>query len=215
MLRERVVAEHRGRRRHRPFGTDDEGSGDQDLGAVGHHRAVRGGDPGPAEIADRSGAVGADDQAVTVELAVCHPELVQGSTARQIPSTRSSLTSCCPYDPKPRPVLSVTSNASRWVAMPAATIGRTETPARSASNVTNASCSTCRRRLNPRLGRSPRFHREPQSEARNCPSHASRPYTLTRWSAHNVRHHGTGSKTFRHPVVGRTHPGLRGSGNGG
>ena len=23
-----------------------------------------------------------------------------------------------------------------------------------------------------------------------------------RWSAHNVRHHGTGSKTFRHPVVG-------------
>ena len=64
--------------------------------------------------------------------------------------------------------------------MPAATIGRTETPPRSASSVTNASCSTWRRRLNPRLGRSPRFHREPQSEARNWPSHASRPYTLTR-----------------------------------
>ncbi|WP_072479542.1 helix-turn-helix domain-containing protein [Amycolatopsis australiensis] len=25
----------------------------------------------------------------------------------------------------------------------------------------------------------------------------------TRWGAHNVRHHGTGSKTFDHPVVGR------------
>jgi len=24
----------------------------------------------------------------------------------------------------------------------------------------------------------------------------------TRWSAHNVRHHGTGFKTFHHPVVG-------------
>jgi transcriptional regulator with XRE-family HTH domain len=24
----------------------------------------------------------------------------------------------------------------------------------------------------------------------------------TRWGAHNVRHHGTGAKTFRHPVVG-------------
>ena len=34
------------------------------------------------------------------------------------------------------------------------------------------------------------------------------------WGAHDVRHHGTGFKTFHHSVVGR-HAGLRGYGTGG
>ena len=55
-------------------------------------------------------------------------------------------------------MISLTSRASRWFAIPAATIGRTGTPARSASKVTNASCSTCWSRPNPRLRCSPRRH---------------------------------------------------------
>ena len=70
-----------------------------------------------------------------------------------------------------RPVASVTSSASRWDAIPAATTGSTETPARSASRVTKASCSTWARRPSAGWGVSPRYH-EDQAEAA-WPSQAS------------------------------------------
>ena len=52
------------------------------------------------------------------------PSSCSSTAARQIPCTTSSSTSCASSDPRPRPVISVTSRASRWVAIPAATIGQ-------------------------------------------------------------------------------------------
>ena len=143
--------------------------------------AVGGGDTGAAEVADRRRPVWPHDDPVAVELPVRDPELMELRRCSPDPlHQRRRRSSSALREPRGRPVISLTNSASRWFAMPAATIGRTGTPARSASKVTNASCSTCCSRPNPRLGRSPRRQSEDQIDARNWPSHASRPYTLSR-----------------------------------
>ena len=104
----------------------------------GHHRAAET-RPSAAEVPDRGGAVGPDDEAVTVELAVCDPELVQAAPPARSPRTSSSSTRGVDRTQRASGDLG-DQHGVAWVAIPAATMGRTDIPPRSAIKVTNASC---------------------------------------------------------------------------
>ena len=96
---------------------------------------------GAAEVPDRGEPSERITRAVTVELAVRDPARAAAAPpARRPRPARHDLVRS--DDPQPAGALGHQHRVA-LVAMPAATIGRTETSPRSASSVTNASCSTC------------------------------------------------------------------------
>ena len=126
---------------------------DQQLGPVGADlgRARCGG--GAAERADRGAAVGKDHemQIVDAPRARSRRRATSRSTARAPPRTSVIVGRPDRRPGRPR----VEHDEASSSAMPAARTGKTGTPARSASSVRKASCSTSRSRLSVRKGLRP------------------------------------------------------------